>query len=814
LVARLWDPLCLNEPLQGSSSAAPGEDRDRTTSGEVKGGMSCLSGCCKTREQDEKQDETDPAERFAQADSNRRPRDVLFCLVFLAFWVGMVVVAGFAFDRGQPFALLYGLDYEGDVCATGAKSELEVQYWPNLQRVSDTVESVGVAGLYQAPRICLRKCPLPDVTTSESNANRLTFICEYPRAQNLEEYTRNDTTSGVDYPAGGDLDSWANEFQYDYFDALTDDFKELSLNFTGPCWPVLAYTSNLYWTCVFDQGPTNLVDGERFGNGSETSSVNENATDVLLEESSSSDLGSGSSFADTANQLSNTIDKFLSQGGAVFDRYIADLELAWPVIVVCGAAVPIAVSAAWLLLMRYFAGLFAWTVVIFANLAAIGIFIFFGVKAGIIGDDELTAATGGLAGETSIASDVGAAQKNKDVMTAFFITTLILAVLLFVFTILFIRRINIAVATIKVAINCIANVPSMLFYPMLPFFASAGLFIYWIFVAVYLFSVGEKQTRDDNCERSELLQYCHSRIDPTCTIGSDGATVEPCGQELVLTKDTKKALAYHFFGLLWTTQFLIASTFIVLAMVATRFYWYKGDASRMGKRPVVDSLRKTMAYYLGSAAKGAFIVALLHFVRAMVEIFEKRLKSLVNNDTAAKWILSCVKYCLWYVQKVIEYVNKNAYIMIAIEGKGYCSSASRAVQLLITNAGSVVAVNVIGDALVYLGKLAVAAISALIAFVYMEQRQYKDGRRAVSSPLLVVLVVFMMGYAIATALFAVVEMAVGTVLLSFCIDHEANNGEPQHAPKLLKDALGQADEAEKKRKGDSGNSKAASESRS
>ena len=43
--------------------------------------------------------------------------------------------------------------------------------------------------------------------------------------------------------------------------------------------------------------------------------------------------------------------------------------------------------------------------------------------------------------------------------------------------------------------------------------------------------------------------------------------------------------------------------------------------------------------------------------------------------------------------------------MVAVHGTGYCTSAVYAVKLLVMNALRVVAVNVIGDILIFLGKV-------------------------------------------------------------------------------------------------------------
>ena len=33
--------------------------------------------------------------------------------------------------------------------------------------------------------------------------------------------------------------------------------------------------------------------------------------------------------------------------------------------------------------------------------------------------------------------------------------------------------------------------------------------------------------------------------------------------------------------------------------------------------------------------------------------------------------------CLYLAELIVKFINKNAYIMVAIKGQGYCRSASR-----------------------------------------------------------------------------------------------------------------------------------------
>ena len=56
-------------------------------------------------------------------------------------------------------------------------------------------------------------------------------------------------------------------------------------------------------------------------------------------------------------------------------------------------------------------------------------------------------------------------------------------------------------------------------------------------------------------------------------------------------------------------------------------------------------------------------------------------------NCCASWLMCCVKCCIWCLEKIVAFINKNAYIMIGLKGSNYCSAAGRAIQLLISVRG-------------------------------------------------------------------------------------------------------------------------------
>ena len=350
------------------------------------------------------------------------------------------------------------------------------------------------------------------------------------------------------------------------------------------------------------------------------------------------------------------------------------------------------------------------------------------------------------------------------------------------------RRVAVAVAVIKVATQAITAAPSVIFFPIGPVLVAFGFGAYWLAAAVYMYSSGDTEIRE--CDMLDDLppkKYCADPADPlNCH----------CGYESVMDENLQYMLLYHLFGLLWTTQFLQAITYLTLASVFATFYFgggsYGNSLAGWINTPALQSFRKMTWFHSGSAAFGSFLVALLQFIRIIVAYMVHQMKKAGKDNIFVKYAACVVQYCLWYLQKIIEWINRNTYIMIAIEGKSFCWSAWEAISLIFNNILTVGAVNIIGDTLLFLGKFSVAACAGLLAFFMLDSETYTTGESKVSSPLMIVIFCVVFGFIIASLFMSTVEMAIDTTLLSFCKDCKIHGGKPKFAPPLLESVLGKA----------------------
>ncbi|XP_063413197.1 choline transporter-like protein 1 isoform X1 [Mytilus trossulus] len=232
-------------------------------------------------------------------------------------------------------------------------------------------------------------------------------------------------------------------------------------------------------------------------------------------------------------------------------------------------------------------------------------------------------------------------------------------------------------------------------------------------------------------------------------------------------EDTMRYLRwYHIFGILWISAFIVACQDMVIAgAIATWFF--KRDKSQLGW-PVLASIKRLIRYHLGSVAFGSFIIALVRLARLVLGYIQNKLRGKVGKVT--DFLLKMLQCCLWCFEKFLAYLNRNAYIEIAIYGYSFCRGAHKAFLLIVANALRVAAINSIGDFVLFLGKLSTMAIVLVIGHEFLKHR---DDINYMWAPITVAAA---FGFAVSHCFLLVYEVAIDTIFLCFCEDCERNDG--------------------------------------
>ncbi|GMP74691.1 hypothetical protein CsSME_00032043 [Camellia sinensis var. sinensis] len=352
-----------------------------------------------------------------------------------------------------------------------------------------------------------------------------------------------------------------------------------------------------------------------------------------------------------------------------------------------------------------------------------------------------------------------------------------------------VRRILMATSVLKVASKVIGEVQAVIVFPVVPYTILAIFYMIWFSACIYIYSSG--QVVQNNC-KSNCCAY---------DLGSKRVRCDHCcGYSIHYTPHVGLAIAFHLFGWYWATQFFIACSSTVIAGSVASYYWAHGEPLKeISFLPVFSSMKRLMRYSLGSVAIGSLIVSLVESSRWILKSIRRKLKFASARSenwfgNAASFSSHCSLTC---IEWTIKSLNRNAYIMIAITGKSFFTASAIATELIRNNVLRIGKVNVIGDVILFLGKLCVSLSSAIFAFLMLDGHKYKSAHNKVSSPLFPVLVCWTLSYVVATLFFAVVEMSIDTIILSFCQDSEEHQGTAQYAPPLLVETLNDQNEMQR-----------------
>jgi choline transporter-like protein 2/4/5 len=667
---------------------------------------------------------------------NRKCRDIGFLVIFIAFWVAMIVNSSFGFNQGNPLRLTYGLDYKGNVCgdkqANPGLRELELRYWLNPNQVYQSGLKSNEFKLANARTICLLDCPIP-------SEDQLNWVCDYP-----------------DGDIRISMNDWIDR-NYDYFEFLTPEMRNSSLQLQGPCYPVVFPSVNVYWSCQFIARASNVS----FRHWQQMGGVNINE-DIIIDKS---------------------IHRSINSPSSVLKRYMADIGKAWPVLIVCGGMLPLFLSVIWLLMIRHFVAAMPWITVALFNVLIVSVTMFYYLKAGWIGNDAISP----IIGEHDPYIRVFAREIHHLRAVAVLMTFIMFVAVLT--SIAIVRRILMATSVLKVAAKVIGEVQALIIFPIIPYTILAIFYMFWFSAALHLFSSGQVVQNDCNAN-------CCAYDLASKRVNCDRC----CGYSIHYTPHIGVAILFHLFGCYWATQFFIACSSTVIAGSVASYYWARGETSpEIPFLPVFSSMKRLMRYSLGSVALGSLIVSFVESIRFMLESIRRKLK--VSSTTPNSWIGKAAFHssrgCLRSIEWTIKSVNRNAYIMIAITGKSFCKASAIATELIINNILRIGRVNVIGDVILFLGKLCVSLSSALSAFLMLDSHRFSSAHNKISSPVFPVLVCWGLGYVVATLFFAVVEMSIDTIILSFCQDSEEHQGTAQYAPPLLIETLNDQSEMQR-----------------
>lgn len=283
-----------------------------------------------------------------------------------------------------------------------------------------------------------------------------------------------------------------------------------------------------------------------------------------------------------------------------------------------------------------------------------------------------------------------------------------------------------------------------------------------------------------------------------CVASMNEITVDesiPQGKNLEWEKKPTYMALYMLFGVLWICAFFeYTSTFIVMVSAAT--YYFNSDAGHEGSAEVGTGFSWAFNYHAGSIAIGAFVIALIRFIRIVFVYLAQQAEKASGDNQAVKLLVKVASCILACIEKICDYINESAYAYMAVSGDNFCMSAWNGFLLNIKHILKFSFANLIAKVFILLGKVAITA-GNMVSLYYIMLWRGDDGE--VSSflgPMVLIGAVTFMTASIFLGLFDTAVMALMTCL---AIDMDMNDGAPKFGPPTFHDSVGKIDTENRKK---------------
>nr|XP_054770160.1 choline transporter-like protein 2 isoform X2 [Lytechinus pictus] len=678
---------------------------------------------------------------------NRSCTDVICCILFIAAVGGMLAVGVLGWMNGDPMRLIHPTDSLGQVCGVdeNVKNASYLFYFDLLEcflNIPLTVINFGCP----TPKICMAECP-------QNTFAPYTLLLQDAQSFLNDLVNLNQWDEFICLP-GFDPEAAYNDANGPYYQNLAKIFEHRkcatyylpSTNYADRCVPSFLVGENASVSDIFNAGLSNL----------------QTLSGLLIQDTN------------ITSTFSEAVDVFLNLA-SVLEVVYEDFVNSWHIILI-GLGIGMVLSMIWCFIMRWIAGVMVWASILFLHAVLIvGMYCCFKQYK------DLQDVPGSMDSITfEFTTNLDSYLRLQQTWLIIGIILAVVFLIMFLLTICLCSRIRIAVELISESSRAVSSMWSTLFWPIIPFLLQTGVIALWVVIAVYLATSQQPMYEVFDASTSNFTgASCNiDTFSSDFNLTSNDTELSCLFIDYSLPEYFKWLQLYNLFAFFWLVNFIIGLSHMTLAGAFASYYWAFNKKDDVPFFALSGAFFRALRYHLGTIAFGALIIAIIQIIRVLLEYAEYQLKGKENK--VAKFILRCMKCCFYCLEKFMKFINKNAYILVAVYGKNFCTSAKEAFFLLLRNIVRVAVVNKITDFLLFLGQLLIVALVVVAAFFYFTLEVTWVNALlpvpAVNYYWVVIIVIGIGVYLIAKAFFGVFDMAVDTLFLSFLEDLERHDG--------------------------------------
>lgn len=252
------------------------------------------------------------------------------------------------------------------------------------------------------------------------------------------------------------------------------------------------------------------------------------------------------------------------------------------------------------------------------------------------------------------------------------------------------HRIPFATVVLQTIIDVTRQHPSVLIVSTLGALVSGAFAVFFSVVLVSIY-----------------VKYAPNENNPECANGG-------CSQGKLVG-----LIVYVTFAGYYITEVIKNVIHVTIAGVYGSWYYCSKSDQGMPKWPAMGAFKRAMTYSFGSISFGSLIVAIINFIRFVLNAMRHANQD--NGGNMAITALLCfAQCCIGILDWLVTYFNHYAYTFIALYGKAYLPAAKDTWEL-VKKKGIDALVNdsLIGSVLTF-GSTFIGYVSALLAFLYLK----------------------------------------------------------------------------------------------
>lgn len=309
------------------------------------------------------------------------------------------------------------------------------------------------------------------------------------------------------------------------------------------------------------------------------------------------------------------------------------------------------------------------------------------------------------------------------------------------------NRIMLAIKIIQATADFITDYQRILIVPVLLAVFLLAYICYWGLAAVYIFSVGEVVHKEGRI---------YGRV--------------------AWTTQTKVFWYTHLVSLLWNVSFMLyLSQFMIIVTAVT--WYFAPKKSELGS-PISNGLIWGITYHVGSIALGSLVLSTIWSLQVTLAYLQQQAEELKTADnTIIKWALSIMQVLVECFERFVKFVNKHAYIEIAMKSTGFCTGAFNAMGMIISNALRVGVLHGLCSIVIGFGTLFIVASTTLASFYLLTKVSYFNSK--VMGYLVPLVIVGMISYVVGKLFGHVFDVSADAMIHCYITEESESNSRSQ-----------------------------------